>query len=65
MDVNSVNKSPVQAASPPKRTAEVRSEPERETKPREKEASKEAQAPPKPVINAQGQVTGRMLNATA
>lgn len=65
MDVNSVNKPPVQAASPPKRAAEVRAEPEREMKPTEKEASKEVQAPPKPVINAQGQVTGRMLNVTA
>ena len=65
MDVNSVAKPTVQAAPPPKRTAEVRAKPERENKPKESEARKEAQAPPKPVINAQGQVTGRSLNVTA
>jgi len=65
MDVNSVNKPAVQATPPPKRTAEVRAERERENKPKEVEARKEVQAPPQPVINAQGQVTGRTLNVTA
>ena len=49
----------------PKRTSETRTEPERENKPRESEARKEVKEPPKPVINAQGQVTGRTLNVTA
>ena len=65
MEVNSVNKPAVQAAPPPKRTEQTRPEPERENKPGETEARKEVQPPPKPVINAQGQVTGRTLNVTA
>ena len=65
MEVNSVNKPAVQAAPQPKRTEQARPEPERENKPREAEARKEVQPPPKPVINAQGQVTGRTLNVTA
>ena len=65
MEVNSVNKPTVQAAPPPKRTSETRPAPEREIKLRETETRKEVQAPPKPVINAQGQVTGRTLNVTA
>ncbi len=65
MDVNSVNKPAVQAAPAPKRPPEARPEPERENKPRESAARKEVQAPAKPVINAQGQVTGRTLNVTA
>lgn len=65
MDVNSVNKPTVQAAPPPKRVAETRPEPERENKARETEAQKEVQPPARPVINAQGQVTGRTLNVTA
>lgn len=65
MEVNSVNKPAVQAAPPPKRAEQARPEPERENKPRATEASSEVQLPPKPVINAQGQVTGRTLNVTA
>ena len=65
MDVNSVNKPAVQAAPPTKRTSEVRAESARENKTKENEARTEATAPPKPVINAQGQVTGRTLNVTA
>ncbi len=65
MEVNSVNKPAVQAPPPPKRAAEARPDPERESKPPEAEARKEVQPPPKPVINAQGQVTGRTLNVTA
>ena len=65
MEVNSVNKPAVQAAPPPKRTSEARPDPQRENKPRESEARKEVQPPLRPVINAQGQVTGRNLNVTA
>ena len=65
MDVNSVNKPTVQAAPPTKRVEAVRPEPEREKTTKANETNKEVQAPPKPVINAQGQVTGRTLNVTA
>jgi hypothetical protein len=65
MDVNSVNRPAVQAAPAPKRTAEVRPEPERENKPQESQARSDVPPPPKPVVNAQGQLTGRTLNVTA
>lgn len=65
MDVNSVNKPAVQPAQAPKRNTEVRAQTERENKPKENDIRKEVQAPPKPVINSQGQVTGRTLNVTA
>lgn len=67
MDVKSVNKPAVQPAPATKRTAEARPAPVRENKPQENEAHKttQAQTPAKPVVNTQGQVTGRYLNATA
>ncbi len=65
MDVNSVNKPTMQAVQPPKRAEAVPAETVREAKPKEKEPSKEVQVPPKPVINAQGQLTGQTLNVTA
>ena len=67
MDVNSVNKPAVQPAPAPKRTAEAHPAPVRENKPHENEAAhKTAQAQQnKPVVNTQGQVTGRHLNVTA
>ena len=66
MDVKSVNKPAVQPAPPPKRASEARPSPERQNKPQESEAHKLAQAQQnKPVVNTQGQVTGRHLNVTA
>ncbi len=69
MDVKSVNKPAVQPAPAPKRPAEVRPEPVRDNnKPQDNEARKAAQAQAqqsKPVVNTQGQVTGRHLNVTA
>lgn len=65
MDVNSVSKPAVQATPAPKRTTESRPESEPQSKPRESQTRNEVQASPKPVINTQGQVTGRTLNVTA
>lgn len=66
MDIKSVNKPAVQPASPPKRPTEARPAPVRENKPHENEARKATQAQQtKPVVNTQGQVTGRHLNVTA
>lgn len=65
MEVNSANKPTVQAVQPPKRAEAARAETVRENKSKENEPSKEVQAPPKPVINAQGQLTGQTLNVTA
>ncbi len=62
MDVNSVNKPAVQPAQAPQRKAEIE---RKDNQPKENDIRKEVQAPPKPVINAQGQVTGRTLNVTA
>lgn len=65
MDVSSVNKPAVQNAAPPKRTAENQQPPERNSKPQENETRKVPQTAAKPVVNTQGQVTGRHLNVTA
>ncbi len=65
MDVSSVNKPAVQNTTPPKRAAESQRNPVRDSKPPENEARKVAQAAAKPVVNTQGQVTGRHLNVTA
>ena len=67
MDIKSVNKSAVEPAPAPKRSAEARPAPARDNNSRpENEAHKATQAQHnKPVINTQGQVTGRNLNVTA
>ena len=65
MDISSVKKPAVQNAAPPKRTAENRQPPERDSKPNESETRKVPQTAAKPVVNTQGQVTGRHLNVTA
>lgn len=65
MDVSSVNKPAVQSANAPKRTAENHQPSVRDSKPPENDARKVTQNAPKPVINTQGQVTGRHLNVTA
>lgn len=68
MDISTVSKPAVQPAPAPKRTAEAQKRPpERENKPLENEsARKAAQAQQnRPVVNPQGQLTGRHLNVTA
>ena len=67
MDIKSVNKPAVEPAPAPQRSAEARPAPAHDNKkPHENEAHRAAQAQHnKPVINTQGQVTGRHLNVTA
>lgn len=65
MDVSSVNKPAVQPAPVPKRPAERPHAPVPESKPPEDQARKAAQAAPKPVVNTQGQLTGRHVNVSA
>jgi len=65
MDVSSVNKTAVQHAPAPKRAAESQQAPVRDNKPQENETRKVTQTATKPVVNTQGQVTGRHLNVTA
>lgn len=63
MDVSTVNKPAVQTTPPPKRTEPVHKE---ATKPQQTEAKKaQPEAKPEPVVNTQGQRTGRLLNVTA
>jgi hypothetical protein len=66
MDIKSVSKPAVQPASETKRATEARPAPVRENKSQETEAQKTAKGQQnKPVVNTQGQVTGRRLNVTA
>lgn len=65
MDVSSVNKPAVQHTTAPKRAVENQQPPVRDNKPQENESRKVTQTAAKPVVNTQGQVTGRHLNVTA
>jgi hypothetical protein len=56
MDVSSVKDRPVPPTQPPKRTEQVHSE---AAKPRTTEAKKAPEAKQMPVVNSQGQTTGR------
>lgn len=62
MDISSVVSAAVQANQAPKRADETQN---REVKSREPEVKKFAEVEPKPVINTQGQTTGRILNVSA
>ena len=65
MDVSSVNKPVVKPTAAPKPLTESHQQPVRVAKHAENESPKVAQTAAKPVINTQGQVTGRHLNVTA
>lgn len=65
MDISSVKSQPVQTQQAAKRVEPVRQpEPKNESA---KESQVKSEPPPKPspVINTQGQTTGRLLNTTA
>lgn len=65
MDVSTVNKSAVQPVATQKRTADREIASARDQKSTEVEGKQAAPVKPGPVVNAQGQVTGRHLNVTA
>lgn len=65
MDISSVKSPPVQPPQQPKRSEEAQQAQNRDNKPKETEVKKTAEAKPPPVINTQGQTTGRILNTTA
>ena len=65
MDVNSVNKPVVQPVPAQKRQTEARQASAEQNKPKMAETNKVNEVKPKPVVNTQGQVTGRHLNVTA
>jgi hypothetical protein len=65
MDISSVKTPAVRAAPPPKNAAEANAEKSRTAKSQETEITKPPAAKPTPVVNTQGQTTGRLLNVTA
>lgn len=72
MDVSSVYRQtvqPVPANSAPKRSDEAQATQNRAARQDDADLKKTAQAtetkPPKPVVNSQGQTTGRIVNTTA
>jgi hypothetical protein len=65
MDVSTVKTPPVQPARPPKQTQATQQAQKHEAKPSEPEVKKAPEHRPAPVVNTQGQTTGRLLNVTA
>ena len=65
MDVSSVKTSAIQPAQSPKRTEGVQKVERSEVKQPEPEVKKQPESRPTPVVNTQGQTTGRLLNVTA
>jgi hypothetical protein len=65
MSVSAVNTPPIQPAQPPKRTEGTQKVASGEVKHKEPEVKKAPESRPHPVINTQGQTTGRLLNVTA
>lgn len=65
MDVKTVSKPAVQPAPTPKRPVDEAQSSERQPKPQENQQRQVAPVKQSPVVNAQGQITGRHLNVTA
>jgi len=65
MDVSKARPQQVQEAQAAKRTQEVRETQQREVQAKAAEPQKTEEPKPKPVVNSQGQTTGRLLNVTA
>ena len=65
MDVSAVKTQPAQPSQQVKRADEVQQVQKREAQEKENNAKATQQAQAKPVVNTQGQTTGRILNATA
>ena len=65
MDVSSVKTPPVQPTQAPKRTEAAQEAKKQEVKAQEAQVKKAAEYQSAPVVNTQGQTTGRLLNVTA
>lgn len=66
MDVSTVKHAPVQPSHTPKRAESVQPSPRPQSaQHKEPEAKPFPVVKPSPVINSQGQTTGRLLNTTA
>jgi len=65
MDVKTVSKPAIPSAPAPKRTSEQIQAATHENRPKTNEVHRTNPVKPNPVVNTQGQVTGRHLNVTA
>ena len=66
MDVSKVKQTPVQPSQTPKRAESVEQAVTKQAPQRQEQEVKHTPPPkPTPVINTQGQTTGRLLNTTA
>lgn len=65
MDVTAVKRPPVEPVQASKRPEQVQQAKNQESKPRPPEHKSNPEAKPSPVINTQGQTTGRLLNVSA
>jgi len=65
MDVSTVKTQPTQPAQQSKRADEVHQAQKRDAQEKVNNAKITQQTQAKPVVNTQGQTTGRILNATA
>jgi hypothetical protein len=65
MDVSSVKSPAIHAAPAPKRTESAQTVSSKEVNQQNPELKKTSESRPPPVINTQGQTTGRLLNVTA
>jgi hypothetical protein len=65
MDVSSLKKQVVSSSPPPKRAEEANNKPAEKPPVKSETAKANAAVQAQPVINSQGQVTGRKLNVSA
>ncbi len=65
MEVKTVSKPAVNSAPAPKRSEAQIQAKAQENRPKENESQRPVPIKPNPVVNAQGQITGRNLNVTA
>lgn len=65
MDISSVKPQTVQPTPPPQRAVDIEQARVAQAKSVEENVNKTSEAKPAPVINTQGQTTGRLINTTA
>ncbi len=65
MDVSSTKASAVQSTQRPTQIQQAEQKAESQTRQETPEVKKAPPPPPTPVVNTQGQTTGRLLNVTA
>lgn len=65
MDISTVKNAPIQPVQATKRPEQAQQAQGYESKPKPPEVRKTTESKPQPVVNTQGQTTGRLLNVTA